>query len=98
MPPCASSTLPGDAAVGARERAALVTEELTLDELLGQRRAVDRDERPRLPRRVDVDGAREEPFARPGLAAKEHRGVGLRGERDALVDRAKLRRCDRRCG
>ena len=90
MPPCAISTLPGHAAIGAGERAALVPEELALDELRGQRRAVDGDERPGLPRRVDVDRAREQALAGARLAAQEHRRVGLRGERDALVDRAEL--------
>ena len=42
--------LAGDAAIGAGERAALVAEELALDELRRQRRAVDGDERPALPR------------------------------------------------
>ena len=43
--------LAGHAAIGAGERAALVAEELALDELDRQRRAVDGDERPGLPRR-----------------------------------------------
>ncbi len=38
--------LAGDAAIGARERAALVAEQLALDELRGQRRAVDGHEGP----------------------------------------------------
>ncbi len=44
-------------AIGARvgERAALVAEELALEQRVGDRRAVDGDERPRLARAVEVD-------------------------------------------
>src|SRR5690606_24282601 len=53
--------LAGHAAVRAGEGAALVAEELALDELHGERRPVDDDEGPGLPRGVDVDRPREEP-------------------------------------
>ena len=45
MPPEASSICPGLALHRAGEGAALVAEELGLEELVGERRAVDRDER-----------------------------------------------------
>ena len=68
--------------------------ELALHELRRQRGAVDRDERLRLPPRVDVDRPREEALAAPGLAAEEHRRVGrrdARGDRDRLAERRALR-------
>src|SRR6185436_16484895 len=68
--------LAGHTAIGAGEGAALVSEELTLDELHGQRRAVDGDERSSLPSRVDVDGPGEQTLSGARLAAKEHRRVG----------------------
>src|SRR5262249_3170173 len=80
-----------NASVGSRERTPLVAEELALDELDRQGRAVHRDERSRLPPGVDVNRAREESFARAGLSTEKHRRVGLRRERDALVHGAKLR-------
>src|SRR5690606_23819469 len=82
--------LAGHAAVRAGEGAALVAEELALDELHGERRPVDDDEGPGLPRGVDVDRPREEPLAGAGLAAEEHGRVRLRRERHALVHRAEL--------
>ena len=78
VPPCGQLHLAADAPVGARERAALVAEELTLGEGAGQRGAVEDDERLVLALRVDVDGAREEPLADAGLAAKKHRRVRRR--------------------
>src|SRR5690606_4402104 len=72
-------------AVGPGECPALVAEELALDELEREGRAIYRHERPSLPRGVDVDGSGEEPFAGPRFAAEQHRGVRLRGQRDALV-------------
>ncbi len=80
--------LAAHASLGAGEGAALVAEELALDELPRQRRAVDRHEGPGLARRVDVDRAGEQVLAGAGRAAQQHRRVGLGGEGDALVDRA----------
>ena len=82
--------LAGHATISARERPALVTEQLAFHELHGQRRAIDRDERARLARRVDMDRPGKEAFSRTGLAAEEHRRIGLRRERHALIDRAQL--------
>ncbi len=63
----------------AGERALLVTEELGLEEMLGQRRAVDRHERLARARAVGVDGARDQLLARAGLA--EDQDVRLRPRR-----------------
>ncbi len=48
MPPCASTKRPGARALGPGESAALVAEELRLEQRLGDGRAVDGDERPAL--------------------------------------------------
>ena len=61
-----------DAALeGARERTALVAEELALDERAGERGAVDRDERTVAAGAARVDRARDELLAGPGLAREE---------------------------
>src|SRR5207244_30333 len=59
-------------AVGAGEGAADVAEELGLEERLGERRAVDREERRRAPRAVEVDRLRDELLPRAGLALDQH--------------------------
>ena len=74
-------------AVGAGVRAALVAEQLALDERGRQRRAVDVDERRLAARAVDVDRAREQALAGAGLAVEQHGRVGLRRAHDHLVDR-----------
>ena len=78
---------------GARERAALVAEELALDELLRDGRAVDLDERLVLAARVLVQRAGDELLARPALARDEHRG---RRVGHSLEDRVELRDAVRR--
>jgi hypothetical protein len=60
-------------AVGAGERALGVSEELALEERLGDRAAVDRDERLVATRRLGVDGARQHLLAGSALAHDEHR-------------------------
>src|SRR5690606_13766264 len=70
---------PGARAVRAGEGAALDAEELALEQVLRDRRAIDRDERPRPPRRELVERARRELLAGAALAGEQHRGVG-RGE------------------
>ena len=65
----------------AGERAALVAEQLRLEELIGQRRAVDRDERPVAAARAVVDEARDDFLAGARLAGEEHRRLGLRHAR-----------------
>ena len=57
---------------GAGEGAALVPEQLALEELGRQRRAVHLDERPVAPRRPLVDGARDQLLADAALAANQH--------------------------
>ena len=66
---------PGD---GAGEGALLVAEELALDQPLGDRGAVDRDQRPGGAPAVRVDRAGDELLAGPALAGDEHGGVGRR--------------------
>src|SRR5262249_35131096 len=68
----------------ARERAGLVAEELALDELARQRRAVQFFERAFRARRHLVDRARDELLARAALARHEHGRLRLRGARDLL--------------
>ncbi len=67
------------ALVGAGERALLVTEELALEERLGERGAVERDERLLRARPELVDRARELALARAALARDEH-GRARRGD------------------
>ena len=63
--------------VGAGERALLVTEQLGLEQVLLQRRAVHLDEVARRAMRVVVDRAGDELLAGAGLAADQHRRVAL---------------------
>ena len=65
----------------ARERAALVAEQLALHERVARRAAVEDDERTVLARSLLVERAGGELFARAALSAEEHGRVGLR---DAL--------------
>ena len=67
----------GAVADRAGERAALVAEQLALDEAFGDRRAVDLDERAVLARRAEVQRAGDELLARAALAGDEHRGRAL---------------------
>ena len=60
----------------AREGAPLVAEELALEQRLGNRGAVDRDEGAVAPGRERVDRAREELLARAALALEQDGGVG----------------------
>ena len=58
---------------GAGERAAHVAEQLGLEQRLGNRAAVERDEPLRAARAVVMDGARHDFLARAGLAGHEDR-------------------------
>ena len=87
VPPLASSKRPGLLATAPGERAALVAEELALDELLGDRGAVDLDEGLVLAARVLVERAGDELLARAALAGDEHR---RRRVGDALEDGVEL--------
>ena len=66
---------PGLARMRSRERAALASEQLALDQRGGQRRAVERDEFPRRPRTAPVNRARDQLLASPGLAQQQHGGM-----------------------
>src|SRR5262249_9838633 len=70
----------------AGERAALVAEELALEERVGKRRAVDRDEAAALALPLEMDGARRELLAGPRFAVDQHRRVVLREHADGLED------------
>ncbi len=61
---------------GAGERAFLVAEEFGLEEVLGDRRAVDRDERLLGARRSRMDITRDDFLTDAGFAGDEDRGVG----------------------
>ena len=78
MPPLAYSNLPSRSARGVGERAADVAEQLALEDVLAQGRAVERHERPLLPRAVLVDRLGHQLLARAGLALDQHGGVGRR--------------------
>ena len=78
LPPSASSNLPRRIAGGAGERAALVAEQLALDQLGGNRRAVDLDERPRRERALAVDVRGQQLLAGARFAGEQHAGVGPR--------------------
>ena len=75
--------------VGAGEGAALVAEQLALDELLRQRGAVDRDERRLLARPEPVQLARDQLLARAALARRSARVLGIGATRAiAVAERA----------
>ena len=85
MPPSASSNLPRRSDDRAGERALHVAEQLALDQLLGNRGAVDLDERPGAPTAQRVDAARDELLAGAVLAVDQHAAVGRRRHRDLLA-------------
>ena len=97
VPPSASSKRPFFERVRAGERALLVAEELRLDQILRQRRAVHLDERLLRARRVVVDRVRDQLLAGARLAAQQHRRVRRRDLRDLLVHLAASARSCRRC-
>ena len=75
----------------AGERPLLVAEELRLDQLLGNRRAVDLDEPLAAPQAVAVDRARDELLADAALALQQHGRVGRRRALDRVPDLAERR-------
>ena len=87
MPPLASTKSPRALALGAGERALLVSEQLRLEQGLGDRRAVDRHERPCPSGTVPVNGARGQLLAGSALADQEHGGLAARHRRDLLEHR-----------
>ena len=70
----------------AGERALLVPEQLTLEQRLRQRRAVDLDQRPAGEARVAVQHRRDQFLAGAGFAGDQHGRVGARDPPDRLVD------------
>ena len=76
-------TLARGARVG--ECAAHVAEELTLEQRLGHRRAVEGHERPLPPRAPRVKGLRDELLARAALAGHENRRFGVGDARDEVA-------------
>ncbi len=76
---------PADPPLGrARERAFLVTEELRLEQLRGDRRRVQRDERRVRARRVVVQGPRDELLAGARFAGNQHSHARARQPADRL--------------
>ena len=69
-------------AIGAGKRAALVAEQLALDELLGQRRAVHRDQRRLLARSQPMQFARDQFLARAAFADDQDAARNRRDTRD----------------
>ena len=76
---------------GAGERALLVAEQLRLEQRLGNRRAVDRDERSVGARAQRVQRAREQLLAGAALAFEEHGRVGRRRAMQLLRHLPQLR-------
>ena len=70
----------------ARERALLVPKQLALQQALGDRRAVDGDERRLRARRPTVDSSRHHVLADAGLAQDDHADGALRGAGREPVD------------
>ena len=85
MPPAARSNRPGLLSVGAGEGAALVAEQLALDQALGQGAAMDPDERAGGAVRVAVQGGGDQLLAGAGLADDQGRGVGCGGAADRRI-------------
>ena len=72
---------PGLGGHGAGERTALVAEQLRLEQLVGQRRAVDGHERTVAAARRVMDEPRDDFLAGARLAGQEHRRLGVRDAR-----------------
>ena len=92
MPPLGLRELAGLVEARARERAAHVAEQHALEHRLGDRGAVDGDERLRGAPAVEVDRVRDELLAGAALAGDEHRRVGVRDVLDAALDLEPVRR------
>src|SRR3989441_475256 len=71
---------------GARKGTAGVAEQRGLDEILGQRSAVDLHPRPAAPPAPLVERVGDELLAGPALADDQHVGVGVRDRRDRFQD------------
>ena len=86
MPPAARSNRPGFCRSAPVKRAALVAEQLALDQALGQGPAIDPDERAGGAVGVAVQGGGHQLLAGPALADDQDGGVGRGGEADRLED------------
>ena len=86
VPRLANSNLPWLVLDGAGERALLESEQLALEQLGRQRRAVHLHERLVLAQRLLVQRARDELLARAALAANQHGDVGIRHPLDQVLD------------
>ena len=87
------------AGIGAGEGAALVAEQLRLDQIARDRRHVDGDERAVAPLAVVVQRARDQFLAGAGLAGDHHGEIGLHQPRQHAVDFLHRRRAaDQRNG
>ena len=91
MPPSRQLELSLLGGEGAREGAARMAEELALDQLLGNGRAVDLHERPRAAEALVVDVAGHELLARAVLAEDQHPPVGRRRLGDVRAQRVQDR-------
>jgi hypothetical protein len=81
----------GAGLIGARERAARVAEQLVFQERVGERAAVDRDERERRAPAEVVDRVGDQLLAGAGLARDQHGGVaggGGRQDGDRVPERS----------
>src|SRR5690242_12471243 len=72
---------------GTRERALFVAKQLALEELLGNRRAIDIHERRSTPRTVVVNRARDQFLSRASLAREQHRHGGARYDARRAIQR-----------
>ena len=79
-------------AIGAGERSALMAEELALDELLGQRRTVDGNERCLFSRPKSMQLARDQLFPGPALPRDQDAARNRRDTRDRVTERSPLDR------
>src|SRR3989442_10797852 len=70
----------------AGESAFLIPEEFALEESLWNRPAIDRDDRPCLPRTLSVDRPRHQLLAGPAFARDQDRDLGARDAADHLKD------------
>ena len=85
MPPLARTNRPARLARASVNAPARVAEQLALEQRLGQRRAVDRDERPARAPPLLVQRARDQLLAGAALARDQHRRVGGRGAQQGVV-------------
>ena len=90
MPPDGQLELPELLLVRAGERAALVAEQRALDQLVRDRRQVDRDERRVAPAGLAVEQPREQLLAGAALAENQHRRRQLRDLLHQIDDVADL--------